>query len=49
MINKENDDKDMLIDPKKDTGPVDIAHMDVNCHIVIKDKDTGEVLVNKRG
>lgn len=47
MINKEN--KDIPLDNKKPEGVVDIAKMDVQCHLVIKDKDTNQVLVNKRG
>lgn len=30
-------------------GYVDVAHIDVQCHVMIKDKDTGKILVNKRG
>lgn len=48
MINKENEDKKPE-EKKDDDGFVDVARMDVNAHIVIKDKDTGQVLVNKRG
>ena len=48
MINKENDNKEQIPEPK-DEGFVDAALMDINCHIVIKDKDTGDILVNKRG
>jgi len=33
----------------KESGIKDIALMDVYCHIIIKDKDTKEILVNKRG
>ena len=47
MINKENDKEQS--EPKKDEGFVDTARMDVQCHLIIKDKDTGQVLVNKRG
>jgi len=47
VINKETDKKQP--EPKKEEGLVDVAYMDVQCHIVIKDKDTGKVLVNKRG
>ena len=46
MINKEND-KDSQAKPKE--GYVDTARMDVNAHLLIKDKDTKEILVNKRG
>lgn len=48
MINKENDDKEQKPEPKEE-GFVDVARMDVQCHLVIKDKETGETLVNKRG
>lgn len=48
MINKENNDKEQNPEPKEE-GFVDVARMDVQCHLVIKDKKTGEVLVNKRG
>lgn len=47
MINKENDKE---LPPRDLTEPtVDIAKMDVQCHLIIKDKETGETLVNKRG
>jgi hypothetical protein len=49
VINKETDDKESKPEPKKESGFVDTAHMDVQAHIMIKDKDTGKVLVNKRG
>lgn len=51
MINKENDDKKSPSDanPKNDDAFVDVAIIDVQCHILIKDKDTGKVLLNKRG
>ncbi len=42
MINKEND-KEIESEKKDD------SFMDVQCHILIKDNETGEVLVNKRG
>ena len=50
MINKENEDN-ATGDPELESngGFVDVAKMDVQCHLIIKDKDTGEVLVNKRG
>lgn len=48
MINKETD-KEKPAEPKKEGGYVDTARMDVQCHILIKDKDTKETLVNKRG
>jgi len=49
MINKENDNKKEIPDLKKDSGLIDTAHMDVQCHLIIKDKETGEIIVNKRG
>lgn len=49
MINKENNDNSKPADTVKESGYIDVAHMDVQCHLVIKDKDTGEILVNKRG
>jgi hypothetical protein len=48
VINKETN-KEQTPEPKKDEGFVDTARMDVQCHLMIKDKDTGQVLVNKRG
>jgi hypothetical protein len=50
MINKESNIKDDKNheDPTKD-GFIDTARMDMNCHILIKDNDTNEVLINKRG
>ena len=42
MINKESNEK-------KDTKPNDMTRTDVSAHILIKDKDTGKVLVDKRG
>jgi len=48
-INKENENKEPQPDSKKKKGFHDVAKMDVNAHILIKDKDTGEILVNKRG
>lgn len=45
MINKE--------DNKKPSGTkdavVEVAKMDVQCHFIIRDKDTKQVIVNKRG
>jgi len=49
MINKENSKEEHPVETKKDDNFVDKAYMDVQCHIIIKDKDTGEVLMNKRG
>ena len=48
MINKENE-KIPTPAETKESGIIDTALMDVQCHIMIKDKDTGQVLVNKRG
>lgn len=47
MINKEKEQKPDTV--HEDSGFVEIATMDVQCHLLIKDKDTNEVLVNKRG
>lgn len=46
MINKviEEDSK-----KEDDVTNLEVAHVDVQCHLLIKDNDTGEVLVNKRG
>lgn len=49
MINKENNDKEVKPMPEKNQGFIDVAKMDIQCHLLIKDKDTGEVLVNRRG
>ena len=48
MINKENNTQP-IPEPEKDSGYIDTARMDVQCHVLIKDKDTNETLVNKRG
>ena len=47
MINKDN--KQIHTSKKEEPGYIDTARMDVNGHILIKDKDTKEILVNKRG
>ena len=31
------------------SGYIDTAAMDMQCHLVIKDADTGTVILNKRG
>jgi len=48
MINKENKNKQVQ-DNKRESGYVDLVNINVQCHIIIKDKNTGEILVNKRG
>jgi len=48
MINKENKDEDTVEKSAVDNN-IDVARIDMQCHILIKDKETGEVLVNKRG
>lgn len=48
MINKANNEGEKQIDPVE-TGYLEVAKLDMQCHLQIKDKDTGEVLVNKRG
>lgn len=47
MINKQNNDKETK--EQQQPGYVDTVKVDVQCHIIIKDKDSGEVIVNKRG
>ena len=49
MINKENANNMPSTETNKESGYVDSANLDVQCHIKITDKDTGEILVNKRG
>lgn len=51
MINKENNtiDEDKAPDDSGKPNMSSVANMDINCHILIKDKDTQEVLLNKRG
>ena len=49
VINKENEEDKKPETEQKESGFIDVAYMDVQCHLVIKDKDTGETLVNKRG
>jgi hypothetical protein len=49
VINKEKE-----VEPKapvvhKEPGYTEVAFLDMQCHLVVKDKDTGEILVNKRG
>lgn len=47
-MNKDKDNE-LITNPEKESGFVDTARMDVQCHILIKDKDTNQVLLNKRG
>jgi len=49
MINKENKEIKQVITEKSEGGIVDVANMTVQCHLMIKDKDSGKVLVNRRG
>lgn len=49
MINKENTEDNKPSESLKESGYTDTARMDVQCHLVIKDKETNEILVNKRG
>jgi hypothetical protein len=46
--NVEDDELDKNIKPGT-PGIVDIAIMDVNCHVIIRDIDTKEILLNQRG
>jgi len=45
MINKDNKPVEKITTPK----PTDTVNVNPQCHILIKDKDTGKVLLNKRG
>lgn len=49
MINKENDKEKDSQSVSTTSSVVDTAYLDIYGHIMIKDKDTNEVLVNKRG
>lgn len=50
MINKEtNKELEPKPEPKKDSGFTDTVRIDVQAHLIIKDKDTNEIFVNKRG
>ena len=49
MINKANSEDEKKPEPKKESGYIDVVDINVQCHLLIRDKDTGEVLVNKRG
>ena len=49
MINKANSEDEAKPVPQKESGYVDVIDINVQCHLLIKDKDTGEVLVSKRG
>lgn len=47
MINKDStENKKVGIKPTK---PNDTIRTDVSAHVLIKDRDTGQVIVNKRG
>ena len=46
MINKEKEENNI---PEELPGPVDIVNLDIQCHLIIRDLDTNEILVNKRG
>jgi hypothetical protein len=46
MINKENE---VILSTGPESGPVDIVNLDIQCHLLIKDVDTNEIIVNKRG
>lgn len=51
MINTKDDNipDDKKSDNEQKPGYIDVAIVDVQAHILIRDKDTGEVLVNRRG
>jgi len=51
MINNENKGEKQETSkkqPKKTSGFLEVAHGTVQTHLLIKDKDTGEVLLDKR-
>ena len=48
MINKQNEEESQS-PQEKESGLIDVAYMDVQVHLLIKDKDTGDNLVNQRG
>ena len=46
MINKENE----VIKNEKDQPQItDVVDLDIQCHILVKDVDTGEIIINQRG
>lgn len=47
MINKEKEEN--IDDETTDRKPVDVVELDIQSHLLIKDIDTNEILVNKRG
>lgn len=49
MINKQNEEMPLSPQEQPNSGIIDVARMDVQVHLSIKDKDTGEILVNQRG
>jgi hypothetical protein len=48
-MSKENLTDDLEDKLPEESGIIDIAKMEVQCYLVIKDSDTNEILVNKRG
>ena len=42
MINKDSKEN-------KNNVPNDTSNVEVSAHLIIKDKDTGKIIVNKRG
>ena len=49
MINKANNEDNIQPGCVKESGYIDTVDVNVQCHLLIKDKDTGETLVHKRG
>lgn len=47
MVNKESQQPEPKTEPKP--GFVDSANVQVNAHLLIKDRDTQQVLLNQRG
>lgn len=48
MINKDNE-VELPPQPTNEHNPVDVVELDIQCHILIRDVDTNEILVNTRG
>ena len=46
MINKDNEE---FTPQPNENKPVDIVEADIQCHLLIRDIDTNEIIVNTRG
>ena len=47
MINKDNEAE--LQPQPKENKPVDTVEVDIQCHLLIRDIDANEIIVNTRG